>query len=81
MPAKTGTPAPAGFMWIDEAALALGVQVSTLYKWRYRGIGPTPVRHAGRLMYAKTTIEDYLRALVAAAQPAPRRALRPAVAA
>nr|BEK68791.1 hypothetical protein KPHV_60180 [Kitasatospora purpeofusca] len=78
MPAKTPPPAPTGFMWIEEAAKALGVQVSTLHKWRYRNVGPDAVRHAGRLMYATAGIEGYLKAL---ATPAPRRLPRPAVAA
>lgn len=79
MPAKTGTPAPAGFMWIDEVATALSIQINTLYKWRYRGIGPAAVRHAGRLMYAESIVEEYLQGL--APQPGPTmRAQRPHVA-
>jgi hypothetical protein len=81
MPAKTGTPAPAGFMWIDEVATALSIQINTLYKWRYRGIGPAGVRHAGRLMYAESIVAEYLQGLATASQPGPAmRTARPHVA-
>ncbi|MFD5564459.1 hypothetical protein [Kitasatospora griseola] len=56
--------APAGFMWIEGAADALGVKVCTLHKWRQRKAGPLAVRHAGRLMYAETDIAGYLQNLV-----------------
>lgn len=65
MPAKTGTPAPAGFMWIEDAAKALGIQVCTLYKWRQRRTGPASARHAGRLIYSETGIRSYLEGLMA----------------
>lgn len=81
MPAKTTAPAPTGFMWIEDAATELRVQKCTLYKWRHRGIGPMAVRHAGRLMYEESAVQRYLAGLVAAAQPAPRRTPRPAIAA
>lgn len=81
MPAKTTGPAPAGFMWIEDVAEALRVKKCTLYKWRYRGIGPTAIRHAGRLMYAENAVKDYWAGLVAAAQPEPLPTPRPAVAA
>ncbi|MFE6868369.1 helix-turn-helix domain-containing protein [Kitasatospora sp. NPDC057692] len=81
MPAKTPPPPPPGFLWIEEAAKQLGVQVGTLHKWRYRKVGPTAVRHAGRLMYATDSIDAYFEALAVAAQPVPRRLPRPAVAA
>ncbi|MFF7991719.1 hypothetical protein ACFZDG_18240 [Kitasatospora xanthocidica] len=81
MPAKTGTPAPAGFMWIEAAAKELRVQKCTLYKWRYRGIGPKAIRHAGRLMYAESAVKGYWADLIDAEQPTPLRAPRPHVAA
>lgn len=66
MPAKTPGPAPAGFMWIEDAAKALGVEVGTLHKWRYRRKGPASFKHAGRVIYRATAIDDYLNGCEAA---------------
>lgn len=68
MTAASPGPAPAGFMWIEDAAKELGVKVGTLHKWRYRKTGPLAVRHAGRLMYAQTAIATYLNSLVSQAE-------------
>ncbi|WP_230210950.1 hypothetical protein [Streptomyces kaniharaensis] len=78
MPPKAGTPAPAGFMWIEDAAKELGVQVCTLHKWRYRGIGPAAALHAGRLIYAKSGIKSYWESL-ANPELKPTRVPRPHV--
>jgi predicted DNA-binding transcriptional regulator AlpA len=66
MPPRTNRPAPAGFMWIDDAAEALGVEKSTLYTWRHKRRGPASFKHAGRVMYRKTAIDDYLNGCEAA---------------
>lgn len=66
MPAKATGPAPAGFMWIDDAAKALGVEVCTLYKWRQKRKGPASFKHAGRLMYRESAIAAHFEACEAA---------------
>jgi len=60
MPATRTLPAPAGFLWIEDAAEALGVQKSTLYKWRYLRKGPDSFKHAGKVIYRASEIQEYL---------------------
>lgn len=60
MPPTANRPAPAGCLWIEDAAAALGVEKSTLYKWRYRRIGPASFKHAGKVVYRETAIAAYL---------------------
>lgn len=80
MTAASPGPAPAGFMWIEDTAKALGVKVGTLHKWRYRRVGPPAIRHAGRLMYAEAGIDAYFQALADEAESsAVVRAPRPHV--
>lgn len=63
---KTTTP-PRGYVWIDEAAERIGVGKTTLYKWKYRGVGPTPVPIARRLAYRIADLDAHLDALYSAA--------------
>lgn len=61
MSATTITAAPPeGCLWLKGAAAKLGVQPSTLYKWRHLRIGPPSFRHAGRVVYRETAIDEYL---------------------
>jgi excisionase family DNA binding protein len=47
MPNKPKTP-PKGWLWSEDAADYLGVSVTTLYRWRRDGVGPTGKRHGLR---------------------------------
>jgi len=58
--------APAGCVWLPEAAKRLGVEDSTLHKWRHRRVGPASFKHAGRVVYEITALDDYLKACKAA---------------
>jgi hypothetical protein len=66
MPARISGPAPAGYLWLPDMAKALGVEPSTLHKWRYRRVGPPAVKHAGRLMYPESSIAAHFAACKAA---------------
>jgi len=66
MPAATTLPAPAGYLWLEQAAERLGVQPSTLRKWRQRRIGPASFKHAGRVVYRETALADHLAGCEAA---------------
>lgn len=66
MPAATTLPAPAGLLWLEDAADRLGVKPSTLRKWRMLRIGPDSFKVAGRVVYRETKIAEYLEACEAA---------------
>lgn len=66
MPAPTTLPAPAGLLWLEDAAQRLGVQPSTLRKWRMNRRGPASFKHAGRVVYRETALADYLNGCEAA---------------
>lgn len=53
-------PAPPGSVWIEEAAVMLGVAKSTLYKWRLKKIGPQGYAVARRIAYEIRVIEAHL---------------------
>lgn len=61
-PSTTGRPAPKGFVWLEDAAEMLGVEKSTLYKWRYKRRGPAGFKHAGRIVYRETAIAEHMAA-------------------
>ncbi len=58
--------APEGCVWLPEAAKRLGVEPSTLRKWRHRRVGPASFKHAGRVTYEVQALADYLDACKAA---------------
>jgi transposase-like protein len=60
MPAAITLPAPAGLLWLEDAAKRLGVQPTTLRKWRMRRVGPASFKHAGRVVYRESSLVDYL---------------------
>lgn len=60
MPARITQPAPKGLLWLEDAAPLLGVQPSTLRKWRLKRTGPKSFKHAGRVVYRETEIDAYL---------------------
>lgn len=66
MPAATTLPAPAGLLWLEDAAELLGVMPSTLRKWRMRRVGPASFKHAGRVVYRLTAIDAYINGCEAA---------------
>ena len=48
-------------MSLEDVAEMLGVPTSTLYQWRYRGIGPRGYRLAnGRVRYRRADVEQWL---------------------
>jgi hypothetical protein len=57
---------PEGCLWLKGAAAKLGVKPTTLYKWRHLRIGPPSFRHAGRIVYRVTAIDEYLAGCEAA---------------
>lgn len=60
MSAKTDREPPPGYIWLPTAAERLGVQPRTLHAWRTRNKGPAGFRHAGRVIYRETAIDEYL---------------------
>lgn len=52
--------APPGCMWMPEAAHYLGYEVSTLRKWRLKGIGPASFRVGGRVVYRVAVMDAWL---------------------
>jgi len=44
----------------DEAAAFLGVAVSTLRDWRYRGIGVPSSKEGRRVVYERTDLERWM---------------------
>jgi transposase-like protein len=65
-PSTTNKPAPKGYVWLEDAAKRLGVEKSTLYKWRYQRRGPAGFKYAGRIVYRETAIAEHLLASEAA---------------
>jgi len=47
----------------DDVAAFLGVPVTTLYQWRYKGIGPRGLRIGRHLRYRQEEVNAWLRAL------------------
>lgn len=43
-----------------DAASLLGVDLTTLWRWRKRGIGPHPIRKGGQWRYREDEVRDYL---------------------
>ncbi|MFE2912872.1 helix-turn-helix transcriptional regulator [Kitasatospora indigofera] len=66
MPANDTLPPPEGYLWLTETAKRLGVQPSTLRKWRMQRKGPASFKHAGKVMYREDAIPAYLAACEAA---------------
>lgn len=63
--AKTPTPAPPGFVWIQEASLRTGLSVKTLYNYRWLGKGPKPVPIGRKLAYREADIDAFAAELQA----------------
>jgi len=66
MPADDTLPPPKGYLWLKQAAKELGVQPSTLRKWRLQRKGPASFKHAGKVMYREDSIPAYLAGCEAA---------------
>jgi excisionase family DNA binding protein len=47
----------------DDVAAFLGVPVTTLYQWRYKGIGPRGLRVGRHLRYRQSDVDAWLRTL------------------
>lgn len=47
-------------LYVREAAEACGVSKVTMHAWRRRNRGPASYLRAGRLVYTRSGIEDYL---------------------
>jgi transposase-like protein len=65
-------PPPEGCLWIAEAATYIGVARSTLYKWRYLGVGPAGFPVARKVAYEIKNLDAYLDACKST-KPEPRR--------
>lgn len=57
--AKVPTPAPPGFVWIQELSRMTGLSVKTLYNYRHLGKGPKPVPIGRKLAYRLTDAKAY----------------------
>jgi predicted DNA-binding transcriptional regulator AlpA len=57
--AKIPTPAPPGFVWIQELSRMTGLSVKTLYNYRYLGKGPQPVPIGRKLAYRLAEAKAY----------------------
>jgi predicted DNA-binding transcriptional regulator AlpA len=61
---------PAGHLWTSGAAQHLGFSISTLYRWRRDGIGPSSFRIGRRRWaYKIADLDAYLAAQHATAEP------------
>ena len=49
----------------DDVAAFLGVPVTTLYQWRYKGVGPRGLRIGRHLRYRQDEVDAWLRTLAA----------------
>lgn len=45
---------------VQQAAERLGVSPSTMYGYRWRGIGPRSFRRGGRVLFRANDIDDFL---------------------
>lgn len=66
MPAGTKRPAPPGLVWLEDATEILGVEKSTLYKWRYLRTGPASFKYLGKVVYRLTELHAYIAGCEAA---------------
>lgn len=60
MKKETTTPLPHRLWTAKEAAAFLGVPVSTMYFWSYRGEGPRLYRVGRSLRYSPDDLRDWL---------------------
>ena len=56
----TTTEAPERLMTLVELSEMLGVPVSTLYAWRYRGEGPAGYRIGRHVRYRRPVVEAWI---------------------
>lgn len=71
---RTKQKAPAGHLWIEDAAAYIGVAYHTLRKWRVRGKGPTGFPIGRYVAYRIADLDAYLEAQYrAATEPDPER--------
>lgn len=54
-----GDPLPE-IMSIQHLAEFLGVPLSTVYKWRYRGEGPRAIKIGGHVRYRRSEVQHWL---------------------
>ena len=71
--AKTPTPAPPGFVWIQEASRKTGLSVKTLYNYRHLGKGPAPVSIGRKLAYREAEIDAFAAELQGEPPADPKR--------
>ena len=48
---------------VEQVAEHLGVPVKTLYQWRYKGVGPRPLRVGRHLRYRPEDVKTWLEHL------------------
>jgi hypothetical protein len=72
---RTKRKAPAGHLWIEDAAAYIGVAYHTLRKWRVQGKGPTGFNVGQKYVaYRIADLDAYLEAQYrAAVEPDPAR--------
>lgn len=61
-PPKVPTPPPAGCLWTPEAALRIGLTVSTLHNYRHLGKGPESFPVGRKLAYPIDGLDAWLEA-------------------
>jgi excisionase family DNA binding protein len=58
---KTATESPASYFDRKTTAAYLGVALSTVCSWAYRGDGPQMIRVGGRVRYRREDLDEWLK--------------------
>lgn len=57
---RTELPAPAGYIWADEASRMTGLALGTLYNYRQKGIGPPSTTYRRKLVYKLADVTAWI---------------------
>ena len=63
------TDMPDDLMTSAEAAIYLGVYLTTMSSWRWRGVGPAYFRRGQRVYYSQRDLDAYLDSITARVEP------------
>lgn len=48
------------YLSVPELAALLGVPRATIYNWRYQGLGPRAYRIGNRLLFSRSSVDEWL---------------------